>query len=722
MNSKKWFWIFAAVLLLIAPLGQTIAQEYPEHPEILWDSWGVPHIFSPDNDGLFYAFGWAQAQNHGDLILQLYGEARGRAAEYWGEDYLESDQRIRTLGIPGQAEAGFAALAPEYQGFMQAFADGVNDYAAANPDVIGDEWAVVLPVTPQDIVANGIRVLRYEFVARRGWTFGQEWAEQQTSSLIDDLDLGSNAWAVAPSRSASGNAMLVANPHQPWFGFGLWIEAHMVAPGINMYGSALVGNPFITIGFNEHLGWTHTVNTHDGWDVYQLTLADEGYVFDGENRTFETREEMIRVKQEDGSLVDMPFTVRESLHGPVIAERADGTALALRVVCERCFESGIEWWEMAHATNLQEFEAAISNIRIPMFTIMYADRDGNILHVFNEQVPVRSEGDWAFWNNTTPIDASHPAIIPGDTSQYLWEQNYHAYDDLPKILNPDSGWLQNANEPPWTTTLPLALNPEDYPAYMVPPAFVWPRPVVSMRLLNEDESITFDELVEYKQSTFIELTNWVLDDLIAAASELDVEIVSKAVEVLANWDRQANVDSVGAVLFALWAQDYIEAVGFEAFATDWSINDPLNTPRGLSDPDAAVASLEKVAKQLEALRALGGGIDVPWGDVFRLRYGEVDLPANGAPDLLGSFRTLTFTPDKDLRFRPVQGDSFIAVVEFGETVRAKVLLAYGNATQPGSPHVGDQLALFSEKQLRDAWLTRADIEANLEAQITFEGR
>lgn len=719
--KKRFLPVLALILILIAPVLVT-AQEYPDHPEILWDTWGVPHIFSPDNEDLLYGFGWAQAQNHGDLILQLYGEARGRAAEYWGADYLESDQRIRTFGIPEQAEQGYAELDPEYKAYVDAFVAGINDYAAANPDKIGEQWQAVLPVTGVDILGNGIRVLRYEFVSRTGWHAAEDWAKGQPAAMTDDLSFGSNAWAIAPSRSASGNAMLVANPHQPWFGFGLWIEAQMVAPGTNIYGAALVGNPFITIGFNEHLGWTHTVNTHDGWDLYQLTEKDEGYVFDGETRAFETHEEIIKVKQADGTFMDVPLTVRESVHGPVIAQRDDGTALALRVVCEKCYEASIEWWEMGHATNLDEFETALKNIRIPMFTVMYADQDGNILHVFNEQVPVRSEGDWAFWNNTTPIDSSHPAIIPGDTSRYLWDYVYHPYEDLPKVLNPESGWLQNANEPPWTTTLPLALNPSDYPAYMVPPPFVWPRPVVSMRLLNSDDPITFDELVEYKQSTFIELTNWVLDDLIAAASQSDSEIVQKANGVLTNWDRQANADSVGAVLFALWAQDYINAVGFEAFVTPWSIDDPLNTPRGLRDPDAAVASLEKVAKQLEALRALGGGIDVPWGDVFRLRYGDVDLPANGAPDLLGSFRTLTYEPDKDLRFRPVQGDSFIAVVEFGETVHAKVLLAYGNATQPGSPHMGDQLTLFSEKQLRDAWLTRADIEAHLEDQIMFEGR
>jgi acyl-homoserine-lactone acylase len=711
---KRYTVLLMLVMLFIAPVAAIGQADVPKAgTEILWDRWGVPHIFAPDNESLFYAFGWAQAQNHGDLILKLYGQARGRAAEYWGETYLESDQLVRTLNIPQQGVDGYNDLPDTFKAYADAFAQGFTAYAEANPDSIGDEWEVVLPITAADILAHGARVLRYVFVARTGINYVMGWGDTSSD--------GSNGWAIAPSRSKSGNTMLVANPHQPWSDLGLWMEAHLVSPNVNLYGAALVGSPVLGIGFNDYLGWTHTVNTHDGWDLYQLTLSDDGsgYVYDGEERAFETRGETIKVRQDDGTLEDVPLTILSSVHGPVLAERDDGTALALRVVGENSYLAALQWWEMGTAQNLTEFEDALRPLRIPMFTVIYADREGNIMHLFNEQVPVRSEGDWAFWNNTTPIDSSHPAIIPGDSSAYVWTE-YHPYEDLPRVVNPESGWVQNANEPPWTATLPLALDLTDYPAYMLPPAFVWPRPQVSMRMLNEDDSITFDELVDYKQSTFMELTNWCLDELIGLAQESDDELIQRAGDVLANWDRQANADSVGAVLFAAWASDYIGPRGFEAFTTAWDINDPLNTPSGIADPDGALDSLKKVARQLDALRALGGGIDVAYGDVFRLRYGEYDLPANGAEDLLGTFSVLTFEQDTDLRFYPVHGDSYIAVVEFTDPVRAKVLLTYGNATQPGSAHVGDQLELFSRKELRDAWLTREEIEANLEARTVFE--
>jgi acyl-homoserine-lactone acylase len=719
------FWIGLAGLILLLP-ALSFAQETPTSTEILWDTWGVPHVFAPDHEGLFYGFGWAQAQNHGDLILELYGLSRGRGAEYWGEDYLDDDQLTHTLGVPQDAQDEYAALSEEWKGYLDAFTAGFNDYVDQHRDLIADEREAVWPVEPADVIGNGIRVLRWAFVAGRGVRIASQWAEDT------DTGSGSNAWAIAPSRSASGNAMLVANPHQPWTGAGMWMEAHLVAPGVNVYGAALVGQPVLGIAFNDNLGWTHTVNTNDGWDLYELTLSDDGagYLYDGETLPFETNEVTILVRQEDGAQEgsaqeEVPLTVRRSVHGPVLAQRGDTQAIAIRAVGEDTFAAGQQWWEMGLAQNFEEFQNVLRDIRIPMFTVMYADREGNIMHLFNQIVPRRDEGDWAFWSNITLLDDDNPAILPGDTSDYVWDEDDSlSYEELPKVINPESGWLQNANEPPWLTTFPYEIDPADYPAYVAPEPYIWPRPITSIRLLYEDESITFDELVEYKQSTFIELTNWVLDDLIAAARESDDATAQQAAEVLANWDRRADAESRGAVLFIAWANQHIEPLGFRAFETPWDINDPLNTPRGLGDPEGAVASLIEVASGLEALRALGVGMDVAYGDIFRVRAGEYDLPANGAEDLVGTFRTLTFAQDTDQRFRATSGDSYQAIIEFAADgpPRALVLLSHGNSTQPGSPHFGDQLELYAAQEFREAWRTREEIEANLEDRVTFEGR
>ncbi|MCU0512068.1 MAG: penicillin acylase family protein [Anaerolineae bacterium] len=702
----RWALLLALLLLTGLP-----AQGQGHQAHITWDAWGVPHITASDNISLWYAAGWAQAQLHGDLLLRLYAQGRGQAAALGGAAYLEDDLLTHRLNIPQAGADDYAAAPPEFRQLLDAFAAGVTRYVELNPVSIDDTWAGVLPITGADILRHGSRSLRYNFVAGQGIAAARRWQNDQDDTPPPPPS-GSNAWAIGPTRAAGGHAMLLANPHQPWADMGLWVEMHFITPDLNLYGAALIGSPVINIGFNERLGWTHTVNTHDGWDLYRLRLSEDGgsYWLDGTLRPLTQREVIVQVREEDGTLRPVPLTVAASEHGPLLARREDGTALALRVVGANASLAAWQWWQMGTARSLAEFEAALEPIHIPMFTIMYADVDGNILHVFNEQIPVHASGDWAFWNNTTPVDRSRPAIIPGDDSQYIWTQ-FHPYRDLPRVLNPPTGWLQNANEPPWLTTYPPVLRAEDYPPYFAPPPLVWPRPTRSLRLLYEDASITFEELQHAKYDTRMQLADEVLPDLLAAAAASEDELLRRAGAVLAAWDRRADQDSVGAALFTLWAINYVQRVGVGIYAIPFDPADPLHTPRGLADPAGAAAALAEAARTLEATRLIGGGIDVPYGEAFRLRYLDagVDWPASGGFDVVGTFSILTFVQDTDLRFRAVHGDSFIALVEFSEPIRAKVLLSYGNASQPGSPHVGDQLVLLAERRYRDALITPAQV-------------
>jgi len=670
--------------------------------EILWDSWGVPHIFAPDAESLFFAHGWAQAKSHGDLLLRLLGESRGRAAEYWGEARLEDDRWVHTMGIPERAAEWYGDQSPRTRSWLDAFARGINTYAAEHPGEISGEVAAVLPVSGTDILAHQQRSLHFTWLARRG----------ALNSAMRQAEVGSNAWAVGPKRSASGRALLLANPHNLWSDQYIWHEAQLKSPEVNIYGAALVGWPFLVIAFNDHLGWTHTVNTHDGADLYRLTHVEGGgYRFDGEVLPFGRREKTLKVKSADGSLREEKLLIRTSVHGPVVGQ-VDGADVALRVVgldSPGLFE---QYWEMSTATNFQEFEAAQRKMQMPMLTVMYADRDGHILHLFGGQTPVRSSGDWPYWSG----------VVPGDTSETLWTE-VHEYNDLPRVVDPESGWLQNANEPPWTTTLPPALDPDDYPPYMAPrslseqggdrAAQVRFRALRSARLLAEDESITFDELVDYKQSTRMELADRILDDLVIAVDAHGSDLAKRALAVLERWDRATDAESRGAVLFARFVEELTQEGAAGVFAEGPNADRPLTTPDGLADPAAAAGALETAAT---TVMGEYGTLDVPWGDVYRLRGGDRDLPANGGPGDFGVFPLVKYQKDDDGRFRAWLGESYIALVEFSEPVRARALLTTSNSSQPGSPHNGDQLELFSRKELRPVWRTRAEIEPHLEAR------
>lgn len=690
--------LFVTGLLIALFIGQTSLLSNTKSTEILWDNYGIPHIYGVDAQGAFKAFGWAQMQSHGDLLLRLYGQARGRAAEYWGEDYLESDRWVVTMGVPERATTWYQEQNETFRNYLDSFAAGINSYAQEHPELIDDEVEVVLPVTGEDVLAHVHRVLNFTFVVDPE-TVADLGSQGKQSK--PEQSKGSNGWAIAPSRSVNGNAMLLANPHLPWSDLFLWYEAQITAPGMDAYGTTLVGIPVLAIAFNNNLGWTHTVNTFDGWDLYKLTLSDDGYLFDGEVRNFEQKTTTIQVRQPDGTMRSQPLTLQSSIHGPLIKQEA-GKAYALRVV--GLDRPGVleQWWDMAKANNFKQFEAVLKRLQLSMFTIMYADRKGHIMHLFNGQVPVRSQGDFEYWSG----------IIPGDTSDTLWTK-IHPYEDLPRIVDPASGWLQNANDPPWTTTFPSAIAAKNYPAYIAPQGMDF-RPQRSARMLAEDSKISFEEMIADKHSTRMQTADRLLDDLLPALRREGSPFALKVADVLSNWDRQANADSRGAVLFAAW----LEETDFDTlFSKPWQENFPLTTPDGLANPQQAVATLLAVATKIEQDY---GAIDVPWGEVFRLNYGNVDLPANGGPGDFGIFRVVNFAPRSDSKhFQGFDGDSFVAAIEFSQPVKAMALTTYGNSTQPNS-NSSEQLKLFSQKQLRPVWHLRPEVEAHLKERKVWQ--
>lgn len=665
--------------------------------EVLWDTWGVPHIFAEDAPGLFLGFGWAQAHAHGDLLLRLYAEARGRSAEYFDADSLAIDRVVRTMGLPRRGEAWYDTQSPAFRANIDAFAAGINAYAAEHPDRLDAAVKPVLPVTGTDVLAHAARIF-FQFIGGES---------EVLDVLLNNSERGSNAWAVAPSHTKDGHALLLANPHLPWSGEYTWFEAQLAAPGVyDAYGATLVGIPVLAIAFNDFLGWTHTVNTLDGGDLYHLSPDGDGYRFDGATRAFDTRTEAIQVRQEDGTLREETSSMRRSVHGPVM--EMGGELLAIRITAVDDWSSAAgaleQWWDMARATNLAEFEAVLRRLQVPIFTVIYADRDGHVLSLFNGQAPVRPAGveEW-----------EQP--VAGDTSATLWT-DIHPYEDLPRVVDPPGGWVQNCNSAPWYTTYPLQLDPDAYPADMASRELSW-REIRSIRMLDEHPAMSLEEMVELKHSSRFELADRVLDDLIAAVNDSGDETAGRAAAVLAAWDRAANPDSTGVLLFAALAP----GLGFERpaalFATPLDPAAPLTTGTGLADPAAAVAALIEAANEVEAAF---GRLDVAWGEVARLQGGSVDEPANGfMGNPFGVFRVLQVDLGEIAAGEPLPvngGDSYIAAVEFADPVRAQALVSYGNASQPGSPHVGDQLALAAKGELRPVWRTRDEIEAHLEAR------
>lgn len=674
-----------------APALAAAAQKSSGEAEILWDHAGVPHIYAKSDTVGFKAFGWTHMASHGDRILELYARARGRSAEYWGEQYVETDEVTRRLGFPRLAEQWLVWLPPEQRAKLEAFVAGMNAYARSHHERIAADKRVVLPVKASDVLAHFYQIVHGTYIGRAtiNKAKGLVQAEEREK-------LGSNAYAIAPSRSASGNAMLVINPHLSWSDLFTWLEVHLELPSQSIYGAAVIGIPFVALGFSEFGGWTHTVNEYDGADLYRLALEGDGYVLDGAVRPFESQTEMLKVRRADGSVESRALTIRRSVHGPVIAAKGEA-AFALRLTELEPFGVLQQYWDMAAARTLEQFEAAQRRLQMPFFNTIYANREGRIFYLHGGRLPDRRVGDHEFWRG----------VIPGDRSEFLWSATL-GYDALPHFSDPPGGFIQNANDPPWSTTYPEVLHARDYPAFVASRNPVVFRPQHSLRQVIEDESITFDELVAMKQSTRLEMADRFLPELLQAASAATDADVRQAAQVLSVWDRRTDAESRGALLFMAWGK-LLLAEGDKAYAQRWQPDQPYSTPRGLADPTRAVELLRMAAIKT---RETFGSLDAPYGKGYRIRADGLDLPGSGGPQELGSYRvTWSGAVERDGTATLVGGDSFAAVVEFGERVRARGALAYG-ASQPGMITSGQQRQAFSKGELRSLWFYPQDVRAN----------
>lgn len=667
--------------------------------EILWDSFGVPHIYAKTEEGGFYGFGYAQAQSHGNLLLKMYGESRARAAEYWGEKYDSQDKWLVANDVPARSIQWFKRQTPQMQKNLEAFAAGVNAYAAAHPDKIAPEVKVVLPLKGVDIIAHAQRLMNFGYIA-------------SDRKVLADPSIneagGSNAWAVAPSRSASGKAMLLANPHLPWAPSQLtYYEAQISAPGLAIYGATQVGLPVLRFAFNNDLGFTNTVNTMQGFTSYRLTTEGDGYRFDGKVLPFKSVTKSYKVKQADGTLKTVTFEQKSTVHGPVFTLPDGKTQIALKVA--GLDRPGVleQYLAMGKARDWASFEKALRKMQVVMFNIIYADRAGHILYLDNGLLPKHASGDLKYWS----------APVPGDTSATLWK-DVHSYDDMPKLLDPASGFVQNANDPPWLATWPRALDPNSFPAYVAPVGPVSQRAQMSVKLMTQSPKISFDDFVTRKLNTTSLMAERILPDLLAAAAGSNDTDVQAATTLLNGWDHRFEPDSRAALLFETWAglfspKNFTDQSNYNI---KWTLDDPVETPRGLKDPIAAVAMLKQAVAKT---RQLFGAIDRPFGDVSRFHIGDVSVPANGGFGNTGVFRTITWGPIKNGERTPVHGETWVSMVEFGTPMKAVGLMSYGNSSQPGSLHNGDQLQLLADKKFRTLWMDRADVEGHLEEKTTF---
>ena len=576
------------------------------------DTWGVPHIFGEKDRDTAYGLAYAHAEDDFKTIQDILLSLRGKLATVYGKDGAPNDYIVQLLRIWEVVESHYEYdLAKNVRSICESYADGLNHYAVLHPNEV---VRGLFPVSGKDIVAG--------FVHRTPLMFGLDRVlEKLTSSEkpdfafdyktiksgpFDQALLGSNVVAVAPSRSADGYTRIAINSHQPWTGPVAWYEAHLHSEeGWNMNGGLFPGSPVIFVGHNENIGWSHTVNSPDLIDVYELEIHPEDknrYYIHGSWEELEVREARITVKLWGPFKWTIKRETLWSVHGPVI-RNPHGT-YAVRFSGYGEIRQVEQWFRMNKSRNLEDFGEAMSMLALPMFNTIYADKNGNLYYVYNALLPIRGSGNYD-WKG----------IVPGNTAYTMWRE-YFPFDELPQVVNPESGFLQNCNSTPF-----LATNGNDnpdksfYPQNLGIELFQTNRALRVHETFGSDKSITREEFYQYKFDTKYSRQSVMavnLKKFLTEASSKDPDI-NKALELLRNWDLDTDSSSTATHL-AIRA-----------------IRPQFNPAKYEYDAEKI---MDRLKKAVSWLNENFGRLDVKWGDIQRLQRGKTDLSLSGGPDIL----------------------------------------------------------------------------------------
>lgn len=642
---------------------------------VTWNEHGTPTITADDELGACRGFGHAQAQAHATAILELYGIARGRAAALWGEEFLEGDVQHARLGLEAAVETWWVAQEAETCARLQAFCEGFNAACAEDP-ARGGTRREALPVTPRDVVAHTFALF---FGFARFWDQGLAFPTAGGPGLLGG---GSSAWAVSAEKSTTGVSLLLINPHIPWVGPYRLFEARTLSPGRSCHGVTPIGFPWQSFAYTGHLGWTHTVNPLPQLWVYELETTGDHYLFDGDTIPFEAREHHVEVRGGEAVTV----VERHSIHGPVL-EAPDGATVAIRVagVLHEPVTTALEgWWQMSLADSVPALLAAQERWPLPMFNLLAADSAGSVGAAFCGATPHRPGGTFEESRRRRP----------GDDSAQIWER-LNSPSSLPRVIDPACGWVQNVNESPWWFCDP-PLDPADHPDGIAPaPEQLRDiRSPLSRAAMSGPERIAPRDLLDLKWSTRAVLADLVLEDLLTAAEAAGG--FGEAVEVLRGWDRHADADSRGYLLFHLWAHDHFP-VG-DVVMDDSRLVPSAETgglPTGLRDPEAAVESLHRATA---TLAQLGRPLDAAYGEVARIGSAPQDVPASGGPTYFGLFKCLEIVPVEGA-WPAIGGDTWISLIQFGTEENAAGLLLPGPSTEPDAPAHRTQVTGFAAETL-----------------------
>jgi acyl-homoserine-lactone acylase len=717
---RKYFWLAATAALTITAAQAQAATQAPAdmarlraqaaRVSIVRDDWGIAHVRGKTDADAVFGMVYAQAEDDFNRVETNYINAMGRLAEAEGEDAVWQDLRMKLFVDPADLKAKYAASPAWLKSVMNAWADGLNFYLASHPAVKPrvikhfEPW-MALSFTEGSIGGDIEKVSLKELASFYG---NKQLAE--VAQLLPEEPKGSNGMAIGPQITTAGHAMLLINPHTSFF---FRSELQMTSDeGLNAYGAATWGQPFLYQGFNDHIGWMHTTSGLDAVDEFAETIVRKDgkafYRYGAEERPVTVKTIEVPFRQADGSMGKKAFTVYATHHGPIV-RAADGKWIAIALM-NKPLEALEQSYLRTKATDLASFMKVAELKANSSNNTLFADTKGETAYLHPQFIPRRDNR----FDYTKVVDGSDPATD--------WK-GLHALSEAPQVISPKGGWLYNSNDAPWRTAGPESPKAEAFPRYMDQVGFN-PRTEHATRVLSGKKDFTLPGLIAAAYDSYLPAFEHMVPSLAQAYEATPDSDPLKArlkdqVAALKAWNYRWGENSTETSLAVFWGEALWQKI-------------KLGGARpSLSAVDRMVAAspqekLQALAEASDRLQADFGSWKTPWGQINRYQRNNGDIVQkfdDAKPSIpvmfasaqwgsLASFGARRYDGTK--RYYGTSGNSFVAAIEFGPKIVARAVSAGGESGNPTSKHFGDQATRYATGNLREVYFYPEQLKGHTE--------